>query len=281
MDSLLELIKNKLHWVVFLLLETVSLVLLFRFNPYQGSVWFSKATQVAGYVAEQEQHLLNYLNLGTENRRLTHENVTLQYNNQQLRQEIARLKHDSTLTERTLTEQMEGQELIPARVSDNSIRQRDNFILINRGSHDGVEPEQGVLSGTGIVGIVSQVGHHYAMVIPVLNSKSSISCRIRGTQYFGYLHWYGGSPLKAMMDDVPRHARVKVGDIVETSGFSSVFPEGIFVGKVLAIDDSEDGLAYQLQIQLSTDFGNLREVMVVKNTERKKIEEVKALENKK
>ena len=267
MQGLLEIIKNKLHWIVFLLLEVVSLVFLFRFNPYQGSVWFSKATLVAGYVTEQEQQLLNYFNLGSENRRLTEENVVLWYNIQQLRQEIAQLKHDTTLTERTLIEQLKDHELIPARVSDNSIRQRDNFILINRGSNDGVEPEQGVLSGTGVVGIVAQVGHHYATVLPVLNSKSSISCRIRGTQYFGYLHWYGGSSLKAMMDDVPRHARVKVGDIVETSGFSNVFPEGIFVGKVKRVLNSDDGLSYKLEIGLSTDFGRLREVSVIESSE--------------
>jgi len=264
-QGLLDIIKNYLHWIVFLLLEAVSLVLLFRFNPYQNSVWFSKVTQVAGYVAEQEEHLFSYLNLGEENRQLTRQNIVLQYNLEQMRKELAQLKHDSTLTERTLTEQLAGQELIPARVSDNSIRQRDNLIVINRGREDGVETEQGVLSGTGVVGIVSQVGRHYATVIPVLNSKSSISCRIRATQYFGYLHWRGGNPLIAILDDVPRHARVKVGDIVETSGFSNVFPEGIFVGKVMDIADSEDGLSYTLHVQLSTDFSNLTEVVVVKN----------------
>ena len=105
---------------------------------------------------------------------------------------------------------------------------------------------------------------HYAIVLPLLNSRSRISCRLRGTSFFGYLKWDGRHPLYAYLDDLPRHARLKVGDIVETSGFSSVFPAGIFVGKVEAIDDSEDGLSYKLRVHLGTDFARLHDVCVVK-----------------
>lgn len=124
----------------------------------------------------------------------------------------------------------------------------------------------GVISGTGIVGIVSHVTDHYSVVMSILNSKSGISCRIRGNNYFGYLHWQGGNVLIAQLDDVPRHAPCKVGDAVETSGFSNVFPAGIFVGRVMQIRDSEDGLSYQLIIQLSSDLANLRDVAVILNT---------------
>ncbi len=125
----------------------------------------------------------------------------------------------------------------------------------------------GVVSGTGIVGIVSHVTEHYAVVMSILNSKSGISCRIRGNNYFGYLHWQGGNVLTAVLDDVPRHASFKVGDAVETSGFSNVFPEGIFVGRIRQIRDSKDGLSYQLLVQLSSDLANLCDVSVILETE--------------
>ena len=99
----------------------------------------------------------------------------------------------------------------------------------------------------------------------ILNSNSSISCRLRGTEYFGYLKWKGGKPLRASMDDVPRHAHIKKGDIVETSGFSNVFPAGIFLGKVAEVKNSSDGLAYELEILLSTDLANIRHVAVINN----------------
>jgi rod shape-determining protein MreC len=104
---------------------------------------------------------------------------------------------------------------------------------------------------------------HFSIVQPLLNSRSRISCRLRDTQYFGYLKWEGGSPLYAILDDIPRHARFKVGDIVETSGFSSVFPPGIFVGKVSKIENSDDGLSYKLQVHLGTDFSRLQDVCIV------------------
>jgi rod shape-determining protein MreC len=122
----------------------------------------------------------------------------------------------------------------------------------------------GVACGTGIVGVVYMVSTHYAVVIPVLNSSAShISCCIRGRGYFGYLNWYGGDPTVAYVEDIPRHARFKRGDWVETSGYSSSFPPGILVGRIENIYNSADGLSYRLKVRLTTDFGNLRDVVVI------------------
>jgi rod shape-determining protein MreC len=166
--------------------------------------------------------------------------------------------------------QMKGQlqllnefKLIPAKVIDNSVAKTDNFITLDKGSADGVRKDMGVACGTGVVGIVYLVSSHYSVVIPVLNSKSNISCAIQGRGYFGYLHWAGGRSDVAYVDDIPRHARFELGDVVETSGFSSVFPPGIYVGRVADIHDSADGLAYQLEVELSTDLANVRDVCIV------------------
>lgn len=263
MDALLEKISVWGHWIVFLLLEVTSLVLLFRFNAYQGSVWFTQANAVAGKVLEMESQVIAYANLGEQNRQLMALNLELQTEVDVLRHELAVLKHDSTLTERILADQLAGLKCIPAQVIDNSVRDRDNFITINRGTEDGVRNEMGVVCGTGIVGIVCQTGRHYALVLPVLNSRSSISCRLKETEYFGYLKWSGGNPLRAYIDDIPRHAKIKEEETVETSGFSSVFPAGIFVGRVKQIRNSDDGLSYRLEVRLSTDFARLRDVMVI------------------
>ena len=121
----------------------------------------------------------------------------------------------------------------------------------------------GVVSGTGVVGVICRVTDHYALVMSVLNSQSNISCRLRDTGYIGYLKWDGGNPLQASMDDVPRHAQIHKGDIVETSGFSNIFPSGLFLGRVAQINNSPDGMAYRLEIQMSTDLSNIRDVCVI------------------
>ena len=122
----------------------------------------------------------------------------------------------------------------------------------------------GVACGNGIVGVVYLVSDHYSVVISALNAASSrISCAIRGRGYFGYLHWYGGDPSVAYVEDVPRHAKFKLGEWVVTSGFSSIFPSGVQVGKIEQVYNSSDGLSYKLKVRLSTDFGNVRDVVVI------------------
>lgn len=263
MRSLLDFLVRYYHWLLFIVLEGISLVLLFRFNHYQSSVWLTTANTVVGRVDAWEQQAMRYVNLGVENQELMRRNLVLEYNISQLERRLAQLTHDSTYTERLQAQRYDTLRLIPAHITTNSVLRRNNFLTIDRGELDGVEPEMGVVSGTGIVGIVYMTSAHYAIVMPLLNNRSHISCRLRGTGYFGYLKWDGRHPLYAVLDDIPRHARFHVGDVVETSGFSSVFPPGIFVGKVSAIENSEDGQTYKLRVHLGTDFSRLENVAVV------------------
>ena len=285
MHDFIERITAYVHWALFILLEALSGFLLFQYNHYQGSVWFTQANTVAAVVHEWEAKALSYLRMPAENAALVRRNIILQQDLDSLRHELAQVLgdttsfsqfHDITIDESTKrqTVKLSGYEmtLIPAQIVDNSVRKRDNMLVINVGSDDGVAPEMGVVSGTGVVGIVSAVTPHHALVMSILNSHSSISCRLQGTEYFGYLKWKGGKPLRAYMDDVPRHAQIKKGDVVETSGFSAVFPAGIFLGKVAEIKNSSDGLAYELEILLSTDLANIRHVNVIADQRKEELD---------
>ena len=263
MRALLEFISKYYHWMLFVVLEGVSLVLLFQFNRYQHSLWLTAVTETVSRAHEAEAQVLRYLTLGTVNEQLTRRNNILEYNLAEAMREIETLSHDSTGTERLQADRMEGIELIPAKVVTNSVMRRNNLITISAGAADGVREEMGVVCGTGLVGIVLLTSEHFSIVLPLLNSRSHISCRLRGSEFFGHLTWDGINPLYAQLDDIPRHARFNIGDIVETSGFSSVFPPGIFVGKVEAIGNSDDGLSYKLRVHLATDFATLQDVSVV------------------
>lgn len=275
MHDFIERITAYIHWALFLLLEVFSGLLLFKYNNYQGSIWFTQANTIAAYVHEWEAKALAYLRMPAENAELVQRNVLLQHETDSLRNLLAEALKDSSVTEKKQAEVLRDMKLIPAHIVDNSVRNRDNLLVINAGSNAGVEPEMGVVSGTGVVGIVSAVTPHYSLVISILNSHSSISCRLRRTDYFGYLKWKGGNTLRAYMEDVPRHAQIKVGDIVETSGFSNVFPAGIFLGKVAKIKNSSDGLAYELVILLGTDMSNLRHVNVISNLNKEELDSLR------
>nr|WP_296979474.1 rod shape-determining protein MreC [Prevotella sp.] len=265
MHNLTEFLAKHNHWFVFLVLEVVSMVLLFRYNSYQGSVWFSSANAVTGKVYEWDSAVESFFSLSGVNSQLTQRNAFLEQQVRMLDDSIARLtrSQETAVTRLSSMVPFQGCRLIPAKVVANMVNRYDNLITIDKGSADGVKRDMGVVCGMGVVGIVYLVSEHYSIVIPALNSHSNISCTIQHRGYFGYLRWRGGSSQLAYLEDVPRHAHFKLGDNVVTSGYSSVFPPGVMVGKVLHVFNSADGLSYRVQVKLSTDFARLRDVCLV------------------
>ena len=266
MRNLLEFLAKYNHWFFFIFLEIVSFVLLFQYNSYQGSVWFSSANAFAGKVYSWDSKVESFFALTKVNEELNQRNIELEQQVRMLSDSIAGLKGDSTATRGGELAKLQGFRLIPAKVVHNTLDRAENFITIDKGYADGVRKDMGVACGKGVVGIVYMVGKHYSVVIPELNTQSSISCMILNRGYFGYLRWYGGDPSWGLLEDVPRHAHFRLYENVVTSGYSSVFPPGIMVGKILHVYNSPDGLAYRLMIKLSTDFGNLRDVCVIDNS---------------
>ena len=266
MRNLIDFITRYNHWFVFVILEVVSFVLLFKFNSYQGSVWFSSANVVAGKVYEADATIKNFFSLTKINQQLNVRNLYLEQTVRKLSEQVHAETGDSSWLFRTQAEVLKEYKLIPAKVITNSIDKRDNFITIDKGRLDGVKPDMGVACGTGIVGVVYMVSDHYSIVIPVLNSKSNISVTIRKRGYYGYLRWTGGASDLAYVDDIPRHAHFRLGDLIETSGYSAMFPPGIIAGQILHVYNSPDGLSYRVQVRLTTDCGNLRDVCVIYNS---------------
>jgi len=208
----------------------------------------------------------SYFQLATINEELTQENLYLAHRLQALNAQKEDSIADSLAHASALLQRLAPYKLIPAKIVHASLNKRDNLLTIDKGARDGIKRDMGVVCGTGVVGIVYLTSEHYAVVIPVLSSQSSISCVIENRGYFGYLHWTGGDISRAFVDDIPRHAHFKLYENVVTSGYSSVFPAGIPVGKILHVYNSPDQMSYRLQLQLSTNFGTLRDVFVVDNS---------------
>ena len=263
MRNLLEFLAKYNHWFVFLILEVVSMVLLFQYNSYQGSAWFSSANAVTGKLYEWDANVETFFSLTKVNQELTQRNAYLEQEVQKLSDSLVSVTKDSSIYHRDQFALLRNYRLIPAKVVANSVDKPGNLMTIDKGSADGIHKDMGVISGTGVVGIVYLVAEHYAIVIPVLNTKSNISCMIQNRGYFGYLRWKGGVSDLAYLEEVPRHAHFKLGDYVVTSGYSAVFPPGVRVGRILHVFNSADGLSYRVQLRLTTDFARLRDVCVI------------------
>ena len=269
MNNLFDFILRYISWFVFLICEIISLVLLFTYNNYQGSIWMSSANVVTGKVYEVNAGVEQFFSLTDINEQLSKRNLYLELRVQDLTSQIAAQTGDSSLMKFENYELMKKFNLISAKVVSNSINKRNNLITIDKGEIDGVRKDMGVACGSGVVGIVFMTGRHYSVVMPILNSNSSISCTINKRGYFGYLHWTGGNSRIAFMDEVPRHAHFNLYDKVVTSGYSSVFPPGIEIGKIIHVYNSSDGLSYRCMVELSTNFAKLRDVSVIDDAQMK------------
>lgn len=266
MKKLLDFLVKYNYWLLFVLLEAASFALLFRFNRYQQGVFFTTANAVAGKIYETEAAILSYFSLGQENLRLTEQNLQLERELSRLQAELLQAGADSAGLDSMMAEPLQEIRLIRGRVVHNSLTRRKNFLTLDCGSSDGVQSGQGVVSSSGVTGIVYLTSAHYSVVVSLLNVDSRISCKIADTGYFGTLTWDGRDARYACLEGIPRHAKFRRGGRIVTSGYSEVFPEGLPVGRIGEVTTSDDGLSYRLQVVLSTDFGNLSEARVIGQT---------------
>jgi rod shape-determining protein MreC len=133
-----------------------------------------------------------------------------------------------------------------------------------------------VINESGVIGIVSSVSNHFSVVIPILHPSSRISAKIKNKSKTGSLIWDGKDARKALLEEVPLYIPIEVGDTVVTSGYSSIFPEGIEIGIIRFFQKDNDSF-YYIEIDLFTNFNQLSYVDVI---DYRHAEEQKELEKK-
>ena len=265
MNNLLQLLYKHNHWLLFIALEVLCFVLLFSYNSYQGSVYLSTANATSARLLRGKDKVTSYFGLTEKNQALVAQNAKLQEQILELESRVAFLQLDSLSSLEVLQRTYRtGYKITSAQVIDKSINKTDNYITIDRGLADGVEPDMGVMGIDGIIGVTYKCTEHYSLVMPLLNSKSRVSCKVYGSGDIGYLQWSGGDSRHAMLHDLPRYSDVEVGDSIVTSGSSSFFPEGLMVGIVEELYPSSDGLYVTLKVSLNTMFSNLEHAFILK-----------------
>ena len=276
MRNLLNFLFRYNHCIVFVLLQGVSFLLLFSFNNYQHSRFFTSANAFVGKIYEATRAVTGYFDLQRQNEVLMERNIWLEQQLLLVDKRLKEMEEASTTSWPAETTTTMFQSSM-AGVIKSSLNRADNYITLNQGSLAGIKPDMGVIGPNGVVGIVYKTSPHYSLVISLLSSKSNLSCKIAGNEYFGFLQWEGSDSRYAYLKDLPRHAEFAIGDTIVTSGFSTVFPQGMMVGVIEEANDTNDGLSFLLKIKLATDFGKLRNVHVLA---REGIEEQKLLEEK-
>lgn len=263
MRKLISFLINHSPIFVYAFYLVICFVLLFKFNPYQQSVFFSSANEMAGRFYIMTSGITGYFGLREINRDLQKQNGNLEMELIRLRDEVSRLSGDTLLIRTSADSVLSRYDFQIAQVINNSVFRTHNYITLNKGRKDGIHSEMGVIDQNGIVGIVNVVSDHYAVAISLLNPKLRLSCKVKGSNYFGSLVWDGKDPRFAVLEELPRHVKFVKGDTIVTSGYSSVFPEGLMVGTVDGFSKQRNDNFYALTVKLSTDFFRLNDVRIL------------------
>ena len=268
MRRLIEFIIAHSSIFVFVIYVTISIILLLRFNPYQESILFNSTNCVAGKYYSGINDITGYIGLREINIELQQNNTELELEVASLRAELQQFKSESNIEEFIQGELSETRLLGVARPVNVTTVNTNNYITLNKGLKDGVKEGMGVINRSGVVGIVSTVSDNYSLVISILNPKLRLSCKLKGSDYFGSLTWEGESPYYAKLEELPRHVNFNKGDTVVTSGYSSVFPEGIMIGIVEESSRQKNDNFNALKVKLSTDYFRLGDVCIIENIDR-------------
>ena len=270
MNNLLNFFIKHSAWFIFAIYVILSLVLLFKDNPYQQSVYLTSANRVSAAVYKAFNGVTSYFHLRDINESLQERNAALEMELIELRNQMA----DMALASPDSLHQpaLKQYSFVMAQVISNSIANPNNYITINRGYLDGVNPEMGVIDQNGVVGIVNVAGPHAARVISLLNPHMRLSCKLRDSGFYGSLVWDGKSPQFAVLEELPKHITYHKGDTIVTSGYSAVFPEGIIVGTVDVLARGMTDSFVSLRIRLTTNFSQLSSVRVITNSMKDQID---------
>ncbi len=260
MRNLIAFLQRFHFFILFLILETVAIIIIASNNSYQGSAIQGFANELGGGITNRYNNLTDYVNLRETNRILAEENARLR---RQIESSYVKYTHHTFTINDTIYKQQ--YTFIDAKVISSSSSKRNNYMMLNKGSIHGVKKSMAVISSNGIVGIVSSVSKNYSKVMMVLHSESRISAKLKRTNYSGSLIWKGGNYRYGLLTDIPSHIDIKKGDTVITSGFSLDFPEGIMIGRIENFKQDPGTSTYEGKVKFSADYNKLDYVYIVRN----------------
>ena len=244
--------------LLFALLLSFCFYLLVVNSKFQSASVLNASNAVVANVEGGMNYVKEYVNLKAYNEQLAKENTRLlNILNASVYNKLS--KRDSVKDTLYLQQYI----YINAKVINNSVNKRNNYITLDKGSMQGIKPEMGVITGSGLVGIIKQVSPHFCTVMSVLHKDTRISAKFKKNEFFGSLVWNGEDPHFATLKEIDKTVPVKKGDTIITTTFSAVYPSGIMVGTVESSELESGSNFHNIKVKLSTSFNNLNYVYII------------------
>jgi rod shape-determining protein MreC len=258
MKYLLYFLRKHYFYFLFVLLEVISLVLLFNYNSYQNTVFSRFSSDVSGSVLGLTSNIYDYFSLKKINRILAQDNARLHSGRPE-----AYYKTDTLTFYREDTLYKLEYLFISARVVSNTIDLQNNFLMLNKGKKQGIGNHMGVIIGDRIVGQVVSVSNHFSWVMSLLNRNSRISGKFKKNNQLVNVEWNGLDYRRGDVKEIPKHIVIGVGDTIVTSGNSDIFPEGLMIGTIEEFKIIPDENFNTASMLFATDFNSLSYVEII------------------
>ncbi|MCO6565399.1 MAG: rod shape-determining protein MreC [Apibacter sp.] len=271
MSVLINFLSKNSKFLLFLFLQILALFFTFNRNVYHNSILEEKIISFTGFLDSKISYLTSYINLKKENERLLEENK--EYRNKFLGKTKKIKPEFFAMLDSTKYKQK--YYYTTADIISNSITRSNNYLIIDRGTDQGVSPEMGVVTSSGVVGMIINCTKNYSKVISILNKNTRINARLKSSKYYGTLLWQGEDPRIMCLSDIPKYVSVKLGDTIETDGKSKIYPEGILIGRVSSKSIDEETGNWNISVELFQDMGNIQKVYVVDKLDRDEIKSLK------
>jgi rod shape-determining protein MreC len=269
MHNLLKFIHRYHFFFLFLILETAAFTLTILNQQYQQSFFLHSANKLTAGFYNTVGSVKSYLYLKEQNRQLMEEYADLLGEKDE-----SFLKRDTLVFESGDAMQQARYSYIQAEVINNSVIRRNNYITLNKGRLHGVAPDMGVITPDGVAGIIVNVSENFSVAMSFLHNDMLVSTVIKKNNHLGTLSWEGVDYRKAIMTYIPPHVELSAGDSIVTSGYSTVFPENIFIGTIQDWDIRRGENFYTAEIDLALDFNRLSYVYVIRNLMKEEQEEL-------
>jgi rod shape-determining protein MreC len=265
MRNLLNFLARYNNLILFLLLEGIAIYLVVTGNNYHNSRIIKGVRGITRSTEERITNTRNYLRLKDINSGLSAENATLRNSIEKM------IRYEDPyfwpVTD-TVTDQQ--YEYTSAILVNNSVNRQKNFFTLSKGKKQGIDKDMAVVGPDGVVGLIVASSDNFSVAMSLLNIDFRLSSRIMPSGYFGSLAWDGSDYRYGVLNEIPQHVQISVGDTVETTSYSSVFPEGLMVGIISEYERSGSDF-YRIRVSLSTNFRKLSHVNVIRNL--KKVEQ--------
>lgn len=263
-------------FLLFLFLQVLSVYLIVTYNKYHEAVASATINQITGKINERYNNAEYYFQLKKTNEQLAADNERLRNLLAENFTSTDTLSGIQTDTVRMDTSMLRRKWMYHrAKVVFNSVTTPNNYIVLARGSAAGLRKDAGVVDpNNGVVGIITEVSEDYAVVMSLLHKDSKISAKLKKGGDAGQIVWDGRSPNLLSLTDIRKSANVKKGDTVLTSGFTTTFPYGMFLGVVEEVLPEKSTNNYQIKVRSAANFYNLQYAFAIDNLEKDNIQAI-------